>query len=150
MRNCGWILLALIALLGGVCSGQKLAITFDDLPQNGDLPAGVTRTQIARDVLALLKKRHIPPAYGFINAEKLEGSPNGADALKLWSAQEPVGNHTYSHMNFTESTVEQFQRDIEENEPALELLSGGDWLWFRYPYLNEGETSRDGEAGLRT
>src|ERR1700686_5495259 len=82
----------------GLCHAQKLAITFSDLPLNGALPPGVTRTETARDVLAILKKRHIPPVYGFVNAKKLEGNADGAEALKVWAAAEPVGNHTYSHM----------------------------------------------------
>ena len=132
-----------IFLLSGACFAQKLAVTFDDLPLNGDLPSGVTRAQIAHDVLDLLKKRHVPPAYGFINAAKLEDNADAAEALKLWASREPVGNHTYSHMNFSTSTVEQFQQNIEQNEPALELLPQSsptqDWHWFRYPYLNEGD-----------
>jgi peptidoglycan/xylan/chitin deacetylase (PgdA/CDA1 family) len=131
--------------LAGGCAAQKLAITMDDLPLNGLLPPGVTRAQTTENVLAILKKRHVPPVYGFINAKKLEGNADGAEALKLWAAAEPVGNHTYSHMDLEQNTAEAFGREIEENEPALELLarkagSGDDWHWFRYPYLHEGDT----------
>src|SRR5208282_1062961 len=80
-----------VAALAGFGSAQKLAITIDDLPQNGALPPGVTRVDITRDTLAVLKKRHVPPVYGFINAKKLEGSVDGAEALKLWAAAEPFG-----------------------------------------------------------
>jgi peptidoglycan-N-acetylglucosamine deacetylase len=134
--------LLLLFLLGGVCAAQKIAVTFDDLPLNGALPTGVTRMQIARETLAVLKKRHVPPAYGFVNAKKLEGNTDAADALKLWAGAEPVGSHTYSHLNLTESPVEAFEREIEENEPVLELLASrdDDWHWFRYPYLHEGDT----------
>ncbi len=127
-------------LLGGVGWGQKVAITLDDLPLNGNLPAGVTREQMANDVVKLFKKRHVPPVYGFVNAAKLEGNPDAAAGLKVWAAAEPVGNHTYAHINLSDSTVEQFQKNIEQDEPALELLSTGDWHWFRYPYLVEGDT----------
>ncbi len=139
------VALVLLALCG-VCAGQKLAITFDDLPLNGELPPGVTRTEMTKDVLAILKKRHVPPVYGFVNAKKLEGNPDGAEALKLWAAAEPVGNHTYSHMDLEKNTPEAFEHDIEENEPALELLQAkddrakDDWHWLRYPYLHEGDT----------
>jgi len=130
----------LLALCGG-CAAQKVAITFDDLPLNGSLPPGVTRAETTKGVLAILKKRHAPPVYGFVNAKKLEGSADGAEALKLWAAAEPVGNHTYSHMDLEQNTVEAFEREIEEDEPALELLEEKDnWHWFRYPYLREGDT----------
>ena len=129
-------------LVVNLCAAQRVAITFDDLPLNGDLPPGVTRVRIARDTLALLKARHAPPAYGFINANKLEGNPDAAEALKLWAAAEPVGNHTYGHMDLNANPAEAFEREIEENEPSLELLVGkdGNWHWLRYPFLREGET----------
>jgi peptidoglycan/xylan/chitin deacetylase (PgdA/CDA1 family) len=142
----------LFLALCGVCTAQKLAITFDDLPLNGLLPPGLTRSETTRNVLAILKKRHVPPVYGFINAKKLEGNADGAEALKLWSAAEPVGNHTYSHMDLEQNTVEAYEREIEENEPALELLRGDakdSWHWFRYPYLREGDTVEKRRA-LRT
>src|SRR3984957_8300838 len=131
----------LLAGLVGMCAAQKLAITMDDLPLNGTLPPGVTRAETGKKVLAILKKRHAPPVYGFINAKKLEGNVDGAEALKLWAAQEPVGNHTYAHMDLELNPAEAFEREIEENEPTLEVLAAkDDWRWFRYPFLHEGDT----------
>jgi peptidoglycan/xylan/chitin deacetylase (PgdA/CDA1 family) len=132
----------LLPALSGLGVAQKLAITIDDLPQNGGLPPGMTRVDITRDTIAVLKKRHVPPVYGFINAKKLEGSADGAEALKLWAAAEPFGNHTYTHIDLEQNTAEAFEHDLEQNEPALELLAkpGNDWHWLRYPYLHEGDT----------
>jgi peptidoglycan-N-acetylglucosamine deacetylase len=130
-----------LLLLSATCSAQKLAVTFDDLPLNGSLPPGVTRAQTTKDVLAILKKRHLPPVYGFVNAKKLEGDPDGAEALRLWAAKEPVGNHTYAHMDLEQNSAEAFEREIEEDEPVLELLDlNNGWHWLRYPYLHEGDT----------
>jgi peptidoglycan/xylan/chitin deacetylase (PgdA/CDA1 family) len=155
VRSFSWALVwpkaVMLFLFLGAFAGsgvtQKLAITIDDLPQNGALPPGVTRVDITRDTLAVLKKRHVPPVYGFINAKKLEGSVDGAEALKLWAAAEPFGNHTYTHIDLEANTAEAFERDMEQNEPTLELLakpglgkSGNDWHWLRYPYLHEGDT----------
>src|SRR5208282_6585135 len=100
---------AFLWLFYGVCMAQKLAITMDDLPLNGLLPPGVTRVDITKNTLAVLKKRHMPPVYGFINAKKLEGSADGAEALRLWAAAEPVGNHTYGHMDLEQNTAEAFE-----------------------------------------
>jgi peptidoglycan/xylan/chitin deacetylase (PgdA/CDA1 family) len=131
-----------VLLIVNLCAAQKVAITFDDLPLNGDLPPGVTRVQIARDTLAILNARHAPPAYGFINAKKLEGNADAAEALKIWAVAEPIGNHTYGHMDLNANAAEAFEREIDENEPSLELLAGkdGNWHWLRYPFLREGET----------
>src|SRR5690348_15589440 len=124
------------------CFAQKVAITFDDLPLNGDLPPGVTRVQIARDTIAILKARHLPPTYGFINGKKLEGNEDAAQALKLWAASEPFGNHTYRHLDLNANAAENFEQEIAENEPVLELLAGPstNWHWLRYPFLREGDT----------
>jgi peptidoglycan-N-acetylglucosamine deacetylase len=136
-------LLAILLILSlSPCFAQKVAITFDDLPLNGDLPPGVTRLKIARDTIAVLGARHVPPTYGFVNAKKLEGNADAANALKVWAASEPIGSHTYGHMDLNANPVEGFEREIEENEPVLELLAGTDvnWHWFRYPFLREGDT----------
>jgi peptidoglycan/xylan/chitin deacetylase (PgdA/CDA1 family) len=90
----------------------------------------------------------VPSVYGFVNAKKLEGNTDGAEALKIWAAAEPVGNHTYAHMDLEQNPPEAFEREIEEDEPVLELLELSargnkpkeDWHWFRYPFLHEGDT----------
>ncbi|MEJ0087311.1 MAG: polysaccharide deacetylase family protein [Pseudomonadota bacterium] len=123
----------------------KVALTFDDLPINGTLATGFKPSDYARDTVAVLRKHHIPPSYGFINAGKLERDPDGAVALRIWAAGgNPLGNHTYTHLDLTKNSAEDFQREVLRNEPVLELLmpeSGkSTWRWFRYPYLHEGDT----------
>jgi peptidoglycan/xylan/chitin deacetylase (PgdA/CDA1 family) len=123
----------------------KIALTFDDLPINGTLAAGAKQSDYARDTVAVLKQHHVPPSFGFINAKKLERNPDGALALQIWVAGgNPVANHTYSHIDLTKNSAEDFERDVLLNEPALELLmpegAKSSWRWFRYPYLHEGDT----------
>ena len=142
--------LALICAAAAAEPKLKVALTFDDLPLNGTLPLGARQSDFARDTIKVLKKHRIPPSYGFINADKLERNPDGAKALQIWvKGGHPLASHTYTHLDFTKSSVEEFQREILRNEPALELLmpegrkvAGGrhDWRWFRYPYLHEGDT----------
>jgi peptidoglycan-N-acetylglucosamine deacetylase len=139
-RN-GALILSLFALTQ-ISPAQKVAITFDDLPLNGDLPPGMTRVAVVGNTLAVLKMRHVPAAYGFVNAKKLEGNADAAAALKLWADAEPVGNHTYAHLDLNSNPAEAFEREIEEDEPVLELVAVKDanWHWFRYPFLREGDT----------
>lgn len=136
------LLFSLLWFVATPCLAQKVALTFDDLPLNGTLPAGVTEVDIVRRVLPILSAHKAPPVFGFINARKLEGNPNGAEALRLWVAGgQRVGNHTYTHIDLTRNSPEEFLRDVAQNEPALMLLSPrDDWRWFRYPYLHEGDT----------
>lgn len=123
----------------------EIALTFDDLPVNGALPPGTTPSELARATVKVLKKHRVPPSYGFINARQLEREPDGAQALKVWiEAGHPLANHTYSHLDLTRNSVEEFQLEILRNEPPLALLTPAktkhDWRWFRYPYLHEGDT----------
>lgn len=148
MRNVP-IFIAAAWLACGVVFGAaprlEIALTFDDLPLNGSLPPGVKQSELARDTVKLLKKHRVPPSYGFINARHLEHDPDGAQALKIWiAAGHPLANHTYSHLDLTRNSAEEFQKEILRNEPPLALLAppGGkhDWHWLRYPYLHEGDT----------
>src|ERR1700683_4720098 len=101
----GCRLWGLLSLCGPpFCAAQKIAITFDDLPLNGELPPGVTKVEIAKDTVAILKKWQLPPAYGFINAKRLEEHQEGADAVELWASAEPGGHHTYSHRDLDSKT----------------------------------------------
>ncbi len=104
-----------------------MALTFDDLPRNGGIAPGAKESDFARDTVRVLKKHRIPPSYGFINANKLERNPDGARALQIWiESGNPLANHTYSHLDITTNSVEDFQKEILRNEPALELLTPGD------------------------
>jgi peptidoglycan-N-acetylglucosamine deacetylase len=120
----------------------RVALTFDDLPDHGPLPPGMSRVDVAKSILETLKSHNAPPVYGFINAKQLETSPGDADVLKLWrEAGFPLGNHTFSHMDLHTNSAEDFERDVAANEATLRsFMADRDWHWFRYPYLREGNT----------
>lgn len=122
---------------------QKVAFTFDDLPAHGPLPPGETRMQVATQVLKALKRAHMPPVYGFVNGLAVEEHPETAAVLAAWrAAGNPLGNHTWSHMNLNQHSLDQFEQDTEKNEGLLELqMKGADWKWFRFPYLADGDTA---------
>jgi hypothetical protein len=47
------MLAALLALVPALCVAEKVAVSFDDLPLNGSLPAGVTEVDIVKQVLPI-------------------------------------------------------------------------------------------------
>ena len=126
----------------------KVAFTFDDLPAHGPLAPGQARRDVVTSILATLQQEHIPPSYGFVNSYRLDHHPYQIEILKAWhDAGQPLGNHTYSHEELDTMTAEAFARDIAANEPLLRKLDpDGDWHWFRYPYMEQGDTAekRDG------
>jgi peptidoglycan/xylan/chitin deacetylase (PgdA/CDA1 family) len=130
------------AFTGTLDKHPVVALTFDDLPAAGDLPAGDKRSRIATALTAELNTNHLTGTYGFVNAVKLENDPDAQQALHIWvDAGMNIGNHTWSHPSINNGSVEDFEHDIERNETALSQYAGGrDWHWFRYPFLWEGET----------
>jgi peptidoglycan/xylan/chitin deacetylase (PgdA/CDA1 family) len=125
-----------------------VALTFDDLPAAGTLPAGKTRAEIAEMLTGELMANHMAGTYGFVNAKKLEGNPDAEKALHIWvDAGMNIGSHTWSHPGLTSEQVfkplpvEEYIADVARNEPALaEYGQLRDWKWFRYPFLEEGDT----------
>jgi peptidoglycan/xylan/chitin deacetylase (PgdA/CDA1 family) len=141
------LLLLLCAIAcGTVARAQQIAFTWDDLPAHSSLPQGQTRVGIMQDIVTAMKKAGLPPAYGFVNGVRTEQEPASTAALRMWrDAGLPLGNHTWSHMNLNQHTVEEFSADTLKNEPLLreymrEDMKGEDWHWLRYPNLAEGDT----------
>jgi len=78
----------------------------------------------------------VPQPYGFVNAGPIAQDPSLQAVLDAWRAAGfPLGNHTWSHANFDKLSMAEIETEITRNEPAIQ---GGDWHWFRYPFLIEG------------
>jgi len=115
----------------------ELAITIDDLPVHNDLPPGVTRLDVAQHMIAALDEAGVPQPYGFVNAGPIVQDPSLQAVLDAWRAAGfPLGNHTWSHPNLDQLSTADFEAEITRDEPAIQ---GGDWHWFRYPFLAEGK-----------
>jgi peptidoglycan-N-acetylglucosamine deacetylase len=140
MRRCAFALPLLLA--AGLAWGQQMAVTFDDLPVHNAMPAGMTRLEIAQSILATLKREKLPPVYGFVNGKHVQEDPSTLEVLKAWrAAGQPLGNHTWAHLDLNKETPEEFEAEVSRNEPLLESLMGtNDWRWIRYPFLREGDT----------
>lgn len=148
MKIVRWLVAALVFPLAACVTPAErqapppeLAITIDDLPLHGPLPAGETPLEVAQRMAAALKAAGLPPVRGFTNGRWTEMQPETVQALEAWrSAGLPLGNHTWSHANLNSVTAEQFEEEIVRNEALLERLGrGSDWRWLRFPFLAEGD-----------
>jgi peptidoglycan/xylan/chitin deacetylase (PgdA/CDA1 family) len=119
-----------------------LALTIDDLPVHGPIPAGDTPQSVANGVIAALAGARVP-AYGFINGHWTGEQPETVAVLEAWQATGlSLGNHGWAHRWLKEMSPADFEQELVRNEPLLEQLGGGsDWRWFRYPFLDEGESN---------
>lgn len=133
--------IALIATTAQAADNPVIAFTWDDLPAHAALPPGVTRVQIAADLLKASADAKAE-AFGFINGVQTEREPGSDAVLKMWrDAGQPLGNHGWSHQNLASLTPEQFADEAAKNEPMLKaLMAGQDWRWLRFPFLSEGDT----------
>ena len=128
--------------IGKKDSSLKIAFTFDDLPAHSALPPNTTRAEIAQKIVTALRNEHMPPVYGMVNGALIEKKPEDAVVLQIWhDAGNPLGNHTWSHPHLSQDSPEAFELEISRNEAAISsVMTKGDWHWFRYPFLDEGET----------
>lgn len=146
------LLIPCCALSAGVAQTPvpqpQVAFTFDDLPAHGPLPPGMARPAVVRSILGTLKREGMPPVYGFVNGFRVERYPYQIHILEAWRrAGEPLGNHTWSHPELDKLSAEAYQRNIARNQPLLRSVDpNGDWHWFRYPFLEEGDTVAKREA----
>jgi peptidoglycan/xylan/chitin deacetylase (PgdA/CDA1 family) len=127
------------ALAAGSSPARDIAFTFDDLPSHSALPPGVTRLQVAQDVIAALKAAGAPQVYGFINGVAIDREPGNDKVLKAWrDAGFPLGNHGWAHLGLSKIDQATFESELTRNESVLQGLAGGtDWRWFRFPFLDE-------------
>lgn len=139
-------------LLAGVARAHaqqpQMAITFDDLPAHGPLEPGQARPAVVASIVKTLKSDNLPPIYGFVNGFRIARFPYQVHILDAWqNAGEPLGNHTWSHPHFDKTTARAYMANIARDEATLRRVDPrGDWHWFRYPYLEEGDTLAKREA----
>lgn len=141
-NQVSFVLAVSLVFSSGLAWGQQMAVTFDDLPVHGSMPLGMTRLEIIQSILTTLKQAKMPPVYGFVNGGRGGEDPSSLSVLKTWRlAGQPLGNHTWAHLDLSKETPEQFEAEVRRNEPLLESLMGkADWRWLRFPYLREGDT----------
>ena len=121
----------------------EVALTFDDMPAAGGLPAGETRAAIATRLADELLANHIRGVYGFVNAVGLDQDPDMQKALRIWVDKGMrIGNHTWSHPEYDADSAAAYEHEIALDQPDLRAFAQGhDWRWFRFPYLEEGNTA---------
>jgi len=130
----------------GAAQTRQLAITIDDLPRGGDggpttLPAIV---ELNTKLLRPFREQHIP-VIGFVNEGRADLGPGGLrKILDLWlDAGADLGNHSRSHLNINEVSLDEYTADILAGEPVLRAAlepHGKKLEFYRHPYLFTGPT----------
>ncbi len=135
--------LTLLTLPGHAAS---IAYTFDDGPSLhvGGPMSPQQRNQAILDALG----KHKIKSVLFVTAGNGADRPAGYALAKAWGdAGHLLGNHTMSHPDLNQPSVSllQYQKEILDCDAIIRTLPNYT-KWFRYTYLNEGDTpaKRDG------
>jgi peptidoglycan/xylan/chitin deacetylase (PgdA/CDA1 family) len=133
---------------------RTIAVTIDDLPyvRMSDAPYLPSARTATAKILSTLKK-HKVPAIGFVNEAQLDyGNDREAriGLLRDWvNSGMMLGNHTYSHHDFNQLTVAQFEEQIVKGEVVTRQLMQSRrpyQLYFRHPMTHTGDTLEKKEA----
>ena len=122
-----------------------VALTFDDLPVFGAFGSAAEGATVTDHLLRGFKRHHWQ-VTGFVNEIQLEAvdKPRREALLERWiDAGMDLGNHTYSHTSLNETSPEAYTADIARDEAVTGRLlaaRGRRERWFRYPYLETGQT----------
>ena len=159
MRRLALLVALVLALAPYARAGgaREVAVTIDDLPQNGR-DYGLERMKHMTARLVHAVAAHRVPAVAFVNEAQLY-VPGEVDArvalLDEWlSAGIELGNHTFSHKAFGSVTLARYEDEVIRGETVTRMLAERRHLpvrYFRHPYLDTGpnlETSTAFETFL--
>ena len=130
---------------------RKVAFTFDDLP---GVAAGCDVEQIERmnrKLIAAITRAKMPATALVVESNLCAQQRHRIGRFyEMWlSAGIDLGNHTYSHGNFNDTPLQEFEKDVIEGERTLRPLlanRGRKLRYFRYPYLRSGTDLRKKRA----
>lgn len=137
-------------------SGIELAITLDDLPWVGPLPAGDSTPEQAVERIAAVLRVHEAPATGFVVCDE---AVRNESPLHVWTSWgNTLGNHSWSHRDLNSTSVEVWLNDVRRCDDYLRKFGEEYAPYFRFPMLHQGDTrqKRDrvretlDEMGLQT
>ena len=123
---------------------RPLLVTVDDLPIVGAASRGdaVARRATTEALLAVLKKHRIR-AIAFVIAGNVK-TPDDEALLQRWLDEgHEIGSHSHTHPSHTALTTDAYVADLASARKALSawLAPRGRTLrFFRFPYLQEGDT----------
>lgn len=123
---------------------MKMAFTLDDLPlwPMSYPPAGYTAAGMVDALIAALDHHGIKGVYAFANSGPLLKHPEFTTIMERWiAAGHHVANHTHSHIELNEVSIETYIADIELGERHLSpWLAKAPQLYFRHPLGYWGDT----------
>jgi glyoxylase-like metal-dependent hydrolase (beta-lactamase superfamily II)/peptidoglycan/xylan/chitin deacetylase (PgdA/CDA1 family) len=123
-------------------TARRIAITIDDLPCAGPCRSIEEAASVTARIVEALKQERVP-AVGFVIGKRVDGIPaetaRRIGLLKQWlDAGMTLGNHTYSHPDANQGTLEEFEQDVLKGEAVLRQVQDQQPRYFRFPFTHTG------------
>ena len=136
-----FIFLLILAFQPCIAQLKQVSITIDDVPNTALYKEDAFKSKLLDRLDAL----NIPVAI-FINEEnifKTEFQDKNLEGLTRWLKNKNViaGNHSYSHINYADTTLKGFQQDILKGEQLTIKITNQRPRYFRFPYNSLGNDS---------
>ncbi|TVX93143.1 polysaccharide deacetylase family protein [Paenibacillus agilis] len=111
----------LFKLRGSSKAGKKVALTFDDVPDQTITPV----------ILDILKQENIKATF-FLVGYRAERNPN--IVKRMVDEGHIIGNHTYNHPLLTRQDLPKFIRQLRQTENIIDDIIGYKPRYFRPPF----------------
>ncbi len=145
--------LTLLLFIYTTVSAQKkqVCITVDDLPT---VAYGEKNEREITEKLIEHFNNYKIPAVGFVNEGKLfyngELITERLDLVQHWLKNGyELGNHTFSHLDYNNTSFEKFTQEILQGAETTKPLSAANnlpWRYFRHPFLHVGQTKEKADS----
>ncbi len=124
------------------CGPRRVALTFDDPPlPDTTVMAGELRTQL---IISALRENGVEEAMFFAVSSRIDDST--IDRMHAYAeAGHVIANHSHTHANLHNVGVDPFLEDVRQADEILAELPGFQ-PFFRFPYLNEGNSAQQRDA----
>ena len=110
----------------GKAKPTDIFLTFDDGPDPTYTP----------QILDILKQENVPAAF-FMVGENIES--NIPIVKKIYDDGYEIGNHTFTHPNIAEVTVERARLEMNATRRLIEIITGHSTVMFRPPFNADAE-----------
>lgn len=148
------LILALLICVTSALAQKKVCFTIDDLPVvSYSISDSAFQRELTTNLLNKLTE-HKVPAIGFVNEFKLYADANvnpfQVSLLKQWvDANLELGNHTYSHLDYNNASLNTYSKEILKGEvQTRKLLAARNkpLQYFRHPYLHAGDSKAKSDS----
>ena len=136
-----FLLLLALSFFDADAQQKEVSITIDDVPNLQTFQGHSFSAQL----LGIVNTLEIPVTI-FINEKNIYGNQSVTDnrqGLVKWlkSPYVTAGNHSYSHLNYSDTTLEGFIDDIEKGSLITHETLKKNPKYFRFPFNSMGKDS---------